>query len=131
MRLHAPPRTLDDYRLFRISEKGPHLAGFLTRALEVFSLGRDKPALSGSGLCPENSRSPRPVRVIGRVCLRPPGLALIGRIGRRQSKSFQLVRPLGRCVAQIGLADGTGQAASIAALTRSAAMNAIEIVMLT
>ena len=29
----------------------------------------------------------------------------------RQSKSFQLVRPLSRCVAQTGLADATGQAA--------------------
>src|SRR5215207_8112795 len=32
-------------------------------------------------------------------------------IGWRQSKSFQLVRPLGRWVAQTGLADATGQAA--------------------
>ena len=44
----APPRTLDDYRLFQISEKRPHLAGFLTRALEVFSLGKDKPPDSSS-----------------------------------------------------------------------------------
>src|ERR1044072_3212513 len=70
--LSSPPRTLGDSRLFQISEDGPHLAGFLTRALEVFSLGRDKWAISGSGLCPGNSRSPRPVRGMG------PGSALDG-----------------------------------------------------
>ena len=117
------PRKISDIEI------GPHLV--LTRALEVFSLGSDKPTLSGSGLCPENSRSPREAGPrYGKSLPWPTGLALAGSAGDNPSR-FSWCDHSAGASRKLAVLMPRGRRPSIAALTRSGAMNAIEIVMLT